>query len=758
MKNGTEIIKIFIKLMLSTLLVLGLAACSQGKLPDSSMNVEGKDNMEIGMQPSTVTDGESAVQYAYSSTVIDFMEYGSDVVVLDIAGKGDQIYVLMEIRSWGAEPEDNTQKQESSSYYQVFSCMADGSGKAVSKVIYLPERSGYVNELHLSDSGCVAALFHSDKDDTVSLMFWDGFHDIHWEKMVASGGYLFLQEDGFVILARGGEERVANFYDAQGELTGSVEVEGNIFSNFRNCFVLPDNRFLVIKTDSKGMPYAESYDPQTGQGERKELPDSFLQYQVFRGTVADIVLCDSTGVYQMNLDGSAPTEILDFVDADLDIDGFQMAQQIDATCLAGIFNIGGVVKLGLFGRSEAPGGSQKKIIVLGTMSEMDADLRSRIISFNQTNSQYRITIKQYIAYDKELSALTQLNNDIISGKMPDILLIDDSMPLQSYISKGLLADVGKLIEEDEELDSGQFMENIFDAFRVKGTLYYVAPAFAVDTLVAKQSRVGDRVGWNQEEFSAVTAGLPRDTEVISETSRYGYLEDYMRVCGREYVNMDQGKCNFQSEAFVSALQFAATLPEYAERMDYDENTYDSRYIEDRVLLQPVTIRRVSDLAQQISGCIGEEIAYVGYPAESREGSCIRIYGRSFVLSGQGSGLEGAWEFARYFLTADYQRDEMYGGGLPTRQDIFDEKAQEAAAYEGYCFVNDEFIPVVPMTQGQIDRAVGFIKGLHNPAFEDAVIMNIIREEAESFFRGRRTAEDVAGLIQNRAQLYLSEGM
>lgn len=101
---------------------------------------------------------------------------------------------------------------------------------------------------------------------------------------------------------------------------------------------------------------------------------------------------------------------------------------------------------------------------------------------------------------------------------------------------------------------------------------------------------------------------------------------------------------------------------------------------------------------------------------------------------------------------------MEAGCLPARQDIFDQKAQEAAVYEGYCFVNDEFIPVAPMTQEQIDRAVGFIKGLHNSAFEDAVIMDIIREEADSFFQGQRTAEDAAGLIQNRVQLYLSEGM
>lgn len=37
-------------------------------------------------------------------------------------------------------------------------------------------------------------------------------------------------------------------------------------------------------------------------------------------------------------------------------------------------------------------------------------------------------------------------------------------------------------------------------------------------------------------------------------------------------------------------------------------------------------------------------------------------------------------------------------------------------------------------------------------------MGIIYEEAESFFQGQRTAEDVTGLIQNRVQLYLSEGL
>ncbi|MBD5497632.1 MAG: carbohydrate ABC transporter substrate-binding protein [Lachnospiraceae bacterium] len=742
-------------------LMFGMAACSPKQSGKTDDSISENSTVQNSAGTEKTENAESEMQYAYSTIIIDFMEYGSDVVVHDIAGRGDQVYVLLEVREWGEEPEDNTQKEEFTSYYQVFSCLADGSRKTVSEKIYLPEDGGYVSTMQLSDDGCVAALFYSDTENAVSLLFWDGFQDVHWEKTAASGGYLFFGEDGFVILARNGDGRMVNTYNAQGELTGSVEADGNIFSNFQNCYIMPDNRLLVIATDNAGMAYAEFYDIETGQEERRELPDNFFQYQVFQGTMADVLLCDSVGVYQLESGKNVPAEMLSYVDADLDIGGFQMVQQIDETRLAGIFNDGGTVKLGLFGRIAVPAGEQKQIVVLGTMDELGAGLRSRIIAFNRENSRYRITVRQYVTYNEEMSALMQLNTDILSGRMPDILLIDEEMPLQSYIEKGLLADVGKLLEEDAELDGGQFMENVFDAFRVNGTLYYVVPAFSVDTLVAKQSKVGERTGWNQEEFSAVLAGLPEGTEMVSETSRYDYLENYMRVCGREYIDMDQGTCDFQSAAFVEALRFAATLPEFAEDYFYEENSYGSQYLEDRALLQPVTIRYIPYLAQQIYGCMGEDIAYVGYPSESREGSCINICGVGFVLSGKSDKPDGAWEFVRYFLTEDFQRNQLYGiegSGLPTRRDIFDEKAQIAATWEGYCFINDEFVSVPPMTQEQIDRAVHFIEGLHNPAFADEVIMNIIYEEAESFFQGQKSAEDVAGLIQNRVQLYLHERM
>ena len=83
--------------------------------------------------------------------------------------------------------------------------------------------------------------------------------------------------------------------------------------------------------------------------------------------------------------------------------------------------------------------------------------------------------------------------------------------------------------------------------------------------------------------------------------------------------------------------------------------------------------------------------------------------------------------------------------------------QDAAEYEGFCFINDEYRNLPALTQEQLDRAVDFIEGVHHSTFDDETVMNIIYEEAESYFRGQKDVESVADVIQKRVGLYLKPG-
>ena len=50
----------------------------------------------------------------------------------------------------------------------------------------------------------------------------------------------------------------------------------------------------------------------------------------------------------------------------------------------------------------------------------------------------------------------------------------------------------------------------------------------------------------------------------------------------------------------------------------------------------------------------------------------------------------------------------------------------------------------------------FLKGLDSEAYFDTSVENIIVEEAAAFFEGQKSADDVAGVIQSRVQIYINE--
>ena len=747
-------------IILCVLFLLSMVSCSS-KVQESEQSIEdNRSSSESNVQSETTIDAVTPVQYVYSGETVTFTEYGDRVDVLDVAGKGEQVYVLMEVQNWDEESADD---EPSEVFYQVMSCLSDGSERSVSDKITLQAEAGDITEIHISDAGCVAALC-KPSGSSMRLLFRDVFQNIYWEKETgAPECKLFLQgEDMIVFCADNGRFTMVS-YDKSGESGENICMDAAVFEEAQAVYLQPDGCFLVVKTNMEGVTYAQIYDPVSGLAERKSLPDNFGRYQVFPGDTTDILLCDPVGAYGYDVGSDAPVPLVTYIDAGLDIERFRLVCQIDETHFAGTYYEGMDNVLGLFSREEAP--EDLQVIVLGVFSESDIP-KDRILDFNRENNGYRITVKQYVSYSDELDAYAQLNMDILAGNMPDILALDSDVQFKNLVSKGLLADVGELISRDAELSDVEFMENVFDALRVDGILYRIVPGFAVDTLIAKQSIVGNRTGWNAEEFTQVLESLPEGMAVVSEMSRQDYIAAYMDACADEIIDYASGTCHFDSSEFKAALEFAATLPETAETfgdgeysIDPPGHMFDSRYIEDKVLLQPVSITRVRDLCSRINGALGEDGAYVGFPGDSREGGVLRIFGTSFVLYGQSSCLDGTWSFARYLLTEDYQSGLLdRGGGLPTRRDVFEDNVLKAAEYEGFCFINNEFMSLPALSKEQLDRAVDFIEGVHHFAFDDVTVMNIIYEEIESYFQGQKDVESTVDVIQNRVGLYLQEQM
>ena len=166
--------------------------------------------------------------------------------------------------------------------------------------------------------------------------------------------------------------------------------------------------------------------------------------------------------------------------------------------------------------------------------------------------------------------------------------------------------------------------------------------------------------------------------------------------------------------------------------------------------------------------MGEEVSFVGFPTSDSNGSVLSAGNVFFALSAKSENMEGAWQFARQFLTPEYQTsEELYN--MPVLKSAFLDKAQEATQrpywtdengnreyYDDTWTVNGETVILEPFTQEEVDRICQFIYTVDRTAYYNEEIINIIKEEAEAFFADQKSVQEVVDIIQSRAQIYVDE--
>ena len=569
-----------------------------------------------------------------------------------------------------------------------------------------------------------------------------------------------------------------------------VNADKDIFSKDPTFAEKSDGTMLVAYySDDWNKMFLRTFDPSNlSFGQEYEVPKEARNSGFYNFTTSsdkDIIYSNSEGVFAFNLGDAEVTKIMDYVNSDLATDSLDNLSFIDSEHFVATYYdpVDYHSCMALFTHVKPEDIQDKKVLVYAGIW-VNSDVKSQIIRFNKKSTDYRITIVNYDKYNSDddyTAGYTKLNNDLIAGNIPDIIQLDGSMPVESYVSKGLLADIDKMIQADPELSKQEYMENVFDAFRVNGVLYRVVPSFNVRTWIGKKSLVGDRTSWTMADVKQVANKLVGDKSIFGlGMTRESFMDDIMDYCGHDFVDVNTGKCSFDSQNFIDLLEYAKTLPtnEDSEKGYDDEywehywENYQSQYRENRSLLMELYLSDVYNIKYNVNGMMGEEVSFIGFPTESGSGSFVDA-DVTFAISAKSDNQDGAWEFLKFFLSEEYQvnADNKYGyrSGFPilkkmvreqvnqtTERSYWTDENGEKVYYDDTFWINNEEFKIQPFTQAQADEVFNFICSVKNSSYRDENIAKIISEEVQAFYSGSKSAKDAANMIQNRAQLYVNE--
>ena len=120
----------------------------------------------------------------------------------------------------------------------------------------------------------------------------------------------------------------------------------------------------------------------------------------------------------------------------------------------------------------------------------DFDIIYPIVSdFNRENKDFRVEISDYSDYDRN-----QLNLDMLSGKIPDIILMSPNMDVHSYAINGIFSDMKSVVEN--YTDRNESFDSIANSF-IYDDIQYTVPIFYNTYTFAVNHDTSD---WDVEKF------------------------------------------------------------------------------------------------------------------------------------------------------------------------------------------------------------------------------------------------------------------
>lgn len=354
---------------------------------------------------------------------------------------------------------------------------------------------------------------------------------------------------------------------------------------------------------------------------------------------------------------------------------------------------------------------------------------SHFIPANFDNDDYYQEI-----YNVELSMLSTLQQNIIAGTGPDILLNFGEYSLMN--SSEYLVNLLPTLDGKDGINRDEYFSNFFDAYTFNDKLFQIPlSAYAVGIYTNKIEDTS-KEGFTFEDYRIFVEEECNNFDPISEwNDRNAYFELLSKYCNDDYYD-EKGNLLLDEDMFSRYCEYinlveieahytmgSTSLQDFSSIFS---NLYDMRIFENRTLY--------------------------GLPGSTEKG--VAAYIPESVAITTCSGVKDeAWGIVKSLLSYDSQKTHKnYNPIQKAAFDDFGDRAVEKANREIqslYGFNDYYDVSIVAHYKACLEKATV-------PMLSDTITLSIMNEELQPYFAGKKSIEDVIPVIESRVNTMLEE--
>lgn len=394
--------------------------------------------------------------------------------------------------------------------------------------------------------------------------------------------------------------------------------------------------------------------------------------------------------------------------------------------------------LGLPVVSEEQALADGKTVLTLQASLVNPWLRDSIAGFNRQSADYFVRLEETY----EDGAEDRLAAEIVAGRGPDILTGSVLEISESILEKEMLVDLAQGLDAmgitDEEYFPGVRALTMGD--KVYGIRSYLTPLGRW----MRESVLGSRELPDIETLVEKLYTYPDQDAVWHTNARSVAILEYL-LCGSEdlwgMIDWEKGTCDFSGEMFARMLEIARR---YADPEGITSETEEKWIV---YYYNPVSNTPRKQLES-------EEKVIINFPFDDGYYPAYTSLSEVLMMNANSEHQEGVWAFFAYVLGEEGQYYAAGSSYLAVNREM----SKNCMEYylrgleEGWFKTTAEFTPET------IEELYTFTDQARPLPLRTKEVLDIIYEEAQTFWSGDKPLEEVCDVIQKRVQIYISENM
>ena len=384
-----------------------------------------------------------------------------------------------------------------------------------------------------------------------------------------------------------------------------------------------------------------------------------------------------------------------------------------------------------------------KIPLVFRVMYANSGLKLLVARFNQQNQEYHVFLQERSDDEYYEDFVARTDMEIATGKGPDMFEEDVVSDIYVLVEKGALENLEPYFSQST-IDRNDYHPAAFQNLGREGEIYSVGYEMRVETMYIREELTG---GSREIGLTALLDNMESCDEPMIFNSTYyrssGGLLRYFFAMSEDFYGMvdwEQKTCDFSGELWEKILRVSKEYGVTDRNREWEEASCS------------VSTFGFSGFVSYDAYAMQEGMVMVGYPTE--EGMVSYLRTGDIAMNADSAHKEGVWQFIQFLLEEENQKLVLSDNLLPVHEEVLSDSVNEAS--KDYHVIIDGRELEGTISQEILDRFWECLDNAKPAPYRTEQILAIIREEAELYFTGDKSIEEISDIIENRVRLYLAE--